>query len=151
MKKVIIILAVVVGLGIAYWLLSPLFLNRTINESVEDIKKQSNSSEQYQVLFSGNFEGLGGHNAEGQAQLIKVGDKYYIRLEENFKVTNGPDLFVYLGKNGQYDPNTKLDSLKGNIGSQNYEVPISINIQEYNEVWVWCRSFSVPFGKAVLK
>ncbi|MDP2651294.1 MAG: DM13 domain-containing protein, partial [bacterium] len=40
--------------------------------------------------------------------------------------------------------------LKGNIGSQNYELPPEINLEDYNEVWIWCRAFSVGFAKAVL-
>ena len=42
------------------------------------------------------------------------------------------------------------DYLKGNIGGQNYEVPAGIDPLLYNEIWVWCRAFSVPFAKAVL-
>ncbi|OGM98615.1 MAG: hypothetical protein A2915_02160 [Candidatus Yanofskybacteria bacterium RIFCSPLOWO2_01_FULL_41_34] len=72
-------------------------------------------------------------------------------FEDNFKVTNGPDLFVYFGKDGKYSSEARIGALKGNIGGQNYEVSESINPEEYNEVWVWCRAFSVPFSSAVLK
>ena len=71
-------------------------------------------------------------------------------LEDDFEVTNGPDLFVYLGRNGEYVAQTNLGRLKGNIGSQNYEIPSSIDLSQYDEAWVWCRAFAVPFGKAIL-
>ena len=90
------------------------------------------------------------HNAEGVAKLIRIGDRYYVRFKDNFRVTNGPDLFVYFGKNGKYVAEAQLGALKGNVGGQNYEVPKEINPEEFNEVWVWCRAFSTPFAKAEL-
>jgi hypothetical protein len=104
-----------------------------------------------ETLAQGTFNGLLGHKAQGAAKLIKADGKYYVRFEDDFEVTNGPDLFVYLGKGGRYDPATQLAALKGNIGSQNYEIPASINAADYDEVWVWCRAFSVAFGKAELR
>jgi len=82
---------------------------------------------------------------------VETDGKKYIRFEDDFTVTNGPDLFVYLGNNGQYDADTNLGRLKGNVGSQNYEVPAEIDVSQYSEVWVWCRAFFVPFGHAVLQ
>lgn len=102
------------------------------------------------ITGQGGFEGLAGHNASGKASLIKVGDKYYIRFEDDFRVTNGPDLFVDLGRDGVPDSAARLGRLKGNVGGQNYEVPAGIDVSAYNEVWVWCRAFSVPFAKATL-
>lgn len=104
-----------------------------------------------QTVSSGTFEGRVGHNAGGTATLLKINEKHYVRFESDFSVTNGPDLYVYLGKSGSYDPAAELAVLKGNIGSQNYEIPDSIKITDYNEVWVWCKQFSVPFGVASLK
>ena len=71
-------------------------------------------------------------------------------LEDNFEITNGPDLFVYLGKDGEYDKNANLGGLKGIVGGQNYLIPREIGISKYNEVWVWCRAFGVGFGVANL-
>ena len=82
--------------------------------------------------------------------VIQVGEKYIIRLEDNFAVANGPDLYVGLGKDGTYGKGTEVGKLKGNLGSQNYEVPAGVNLLDYNEVWIWCRAFSVGFAKAKL-
>ena len=71
-------------------------------------------------------------------------------IEDNFNVANGPDLYVGLGKDGEYKKGTEIARLKGNIGSQNYEVSADINLEDYNEVWIWCRAFSVGFAKASL-
>lgn len=94
---------------------------------------------------------LAGHSAEGTATLVKVGTQYYVRFEDDFKMTNGPDLFVHFGKSDAYAVEARLGALKGNVGGQNYEVPEGIDPLLYDEVWVWCRAFAVPFGKAVLE
>lgn len=98
----------------------------------------------------GTFEGLAGHTAQGKASLLQIGGTFFVRLEDDFYVTNGPDVFIGLGKNGEYDKAAQIAPLKGNEGSQNYEVPADINAAQYNEIWIWCRTFSVPFGKARL-
>lgn len=102
------------------------------------------------IAGQGGFEGLAGHNASGEASLIKVGDKYYVRFEDDFRITNGPDLYVDLGRSGEHDGAARLGRLKGSAGGQNYEVPAGIDVSAYNEVWVWCRAFSVPFAKATI-
>ncbi len=144
MKKLIFIVVGLLAAGVAYWLISPLFINKKVNEKA--IEEPS-----ARTVSSGKFSGLAGHNAEGTVSLVSSLGKYYVRFENDFKSTNGPDVNVYLGKNGKYEPATRLGLLKGNIGGQNYEIPVIINPSDYNEVWIWCRSFSVPFGKAELK
>ncbi|MEK7630233.1 MAG: DM13 domain-containing protein [Patescibacteria group bacterium] len=155
MKRVLIIISVI-GIGIAYWLISPLLINKRVNEGIEDIiVKQKNIPEvatsSIITLKQGNFTGLAGHNAEGVVKLLKTGDVFYLRFEDDFRVTNGPDIFVYFGKNNSYDPAGKIALLKGNVGAQNYEIIEAINPLNYDEIWIWCRSFSVPFGKATLQ
>jgi hypothetical protein len=162
LKKILLIIGGAVFLGVVYFLISPLFITKKVNEDFP-FKKQLDessysqqsvdSSNDYQdkILAEGFFEGLAGHQAFGKVILIVIKDKRYIRFEENFSVTNGPDLFVYLGQNNQYQSENNLGKLKGNLGSQNYELSESIKELDFNEVWVWCRAFSAPFGKAILK
>jgi hypothetical protein len=150
-KKILIGLLVAVVLPIAYWLISPLFIERRVSEKLEEIVPTEMEMQSIEEQAIGMFEGLAGHNATGTARLLKIGDTYYIRFDDDFRVTNGPDLFVHFGKDGEYDPAARIDSLKGNVGAQNYAIPENISVDDYNEVWVWCRSFAVPFGKAILK
>ena len=150
--------ALAVGIPIAYWLISPLFITKEVHETLQDILPATSSPQQVtdveepqvETIAQGTFMGLAGHSGEGSASLIKINDSFYVRFEEDFRTTNGPDLFVHLGKNGEYAPEAQLETLKGNAGSQNYKIPESIDITRYNEVWIWCRAFSVPFAKAVL-
>ena len=152
--KILIVTISVIILGIAYYLISPLFIEKQVNETVADILQDQAIQEQsfsMKLLKSGQWIGVEGHDAQGQATLLEVNGKNYIRFEDDFTVTNGPDLFVHLGKDGEYNKNARLGLLKGNIGGQNYEIPESLNIEDFNEVWVWCRAFSVPFAVSELQ
>ena len=138
-------------LGVGYWLAALLFIDTTVSESAENITDTAENG-QYTIISEGMFVDADGfHKGEGMAKLIKTGEKYFVRFEDNFKVTNGPDLFVYFGKEGRYAKEAQLAALKGNIGAQNYEVPEGVDPTQYSEVWIWCHAFSVPFAHAVLE
>lgn len=154
--------AAVLVLDLAWWLASPLFVTKQVSEALPttSVSKSpelpdgaiSQPAISPTPLPEGKFQGFdASHTASGTARIITADGKTYVRFEDDFSVTNGPDLFVYLGNNNKYDPNALLGKLKGNVGSQNYEIPATISIDNYSEVWVWCRAFPVPFGKAVLK
>lgn len=153
-KLFIVLISIVVIVGIGYWLISSLFIDKRVQESVEEIMGTGDSlgsNDELETVRTGQFiDADNFHKSEGTATLLKIGKKYFIRLEDNFKTTNGPDLYVYFGKNGQYDSSAQLGRLKGNMGSQNYEVPAEIDPMQFDEVWIWCRAFSVAFGHAKL-
>ena len=100
----------------------------------------------------GNFVGAGDgfHNAEGVAKIIQLADGTDILRLENFKATNGPDLYVYLSTDKTNADIVNLGRLKGNIGNQNYLIPAGTEITKYNTALIWCRAFSVIFGSAQL-
>lgn len=151
MKRIIITILVVAVIGVGYWLVAPLFLNKEVSETMEDIEAMAPAGSEQVVVAQGSFTDADDfHMGEGTVKLIKVGNKYFVRFEDDFKTTNGPDLFVHFGKDGKYSSEARIGALKGNIGGQNYEVPEGINPEDYNEVWIWCRAFSTPFSSAVL-
>lgn len=163
MKKIIFSLLAVLFLGVAYWLISPIFIDKEVSESLEDIqikdiseKSEENNQDvepvtEITILKKGTLQGESGHRASGEVSLVQSGDRFFVRFEDNFDAENGPDLFVHLGNDGAYDKEVNLGVLKGNIGGQNYEIPADINVDDYSEVWIWCRAFSVPFASAKLK
>src|SRR3989344_6887660 len=149
MKKLLIAIVGLVIIGIGYWLVSPFFMDKKVSEEL-NISAESEGVQPVLAL-RGVFTGFDRiHTGSGNVNVIKVGDRYIIRFEENFDVANGPDLYVGFGKDGEYLKGSEIGELKGNIGSQNYEVPEGINLEDYNEVWIWCRAFSVGFAKASL-
>ena len=102
------------------------------------------------------------HNADktgsGTATIYQLADgKRVLRLTD-FAVDNGPDLHVRLiaaddAKDTASVAKTdhvELDKLKGNKGSQNYDVPENVDLSKYKVVSIWCNRFSVNFAAAPL-
>jgi len=100
------------------------------------------------LVKSGNFEGLAGHYAEGLAKIIEVDGSTFLRFED-FEVTNGPDLRVYITKDGDVKNGVHLEKLKGSKGNQNYELT-EIDVAQYDSVVIYCQPFGVYFGQAQL-
>lgn len=156
MKKmtIMIVITVIVLLPIMWYLVSPLFIDKVVNEevpiqkSIPLIEKESNN---LNLTYKGVFIGAdSSHKTEGKALIISQEDKMYLRLED-FTSTNGPDLKVYLSEDINAKSYINLGELKGNIGNQNYEVPENTDLSKYKYALIWCEQFSVLFGHAELQ
>lgn len=99
---------------------------------------------------SGQFSGLSNHTTTGSVSVMKTGEGYVIKLEQDFRLDGAPDPKVALGNDGHYDPATLLELLESNTGEQTYAVPESIDPTAYNEVYIWCEKYSVGLGVARL-
>ncbi|MDA7963783.1 DM13 domain-containing protein [Ruegeria sp.] len=99
----------------------------------------------------GHFEGRSNHVNTGSVKLVKNGDRYIVELGEDFSLDGGPDPRVAFGKDGTYDPDSKLGALLHLTGKQSYAVPPTMDISGYNEVYIWCEVAGVPLGVAALK
>ncbi len=119
-------------------------LPKSVSEGMEMMGEEQSTV----LVKSGDFEGLAGHHAEGLAKIIQVNDMTFLRFED-FQVTNGPDLRVYITPDGDVKKGIHLEKLKGSKGSQNYEL-IGIDIEQYNTVVIYCQPFGVYFGQAEL-
>jgi len=51
---------------------------------------------------------------------------------------------------GDFD-NVELGTLKGNQGDQNYDLPASVDLNQYRAVAIYCERFSAIFGVARLE
>ena len=109
------------------------------------------------TLAEGSFIPRGRYSGEGQAIVLNDGSEQRFLRFENFSTDNGPDLRVYLsasdanGDSGAFDDDfDDLGVLKGNIGDQNYEIPVGVDLSVYDTVVVWCVRFSSPFTAADL-
>ncbi len=111
------------------------------------------------LLANGQFGAVDGfHKGEGTASVFRLPDgKLVLRLED-FKVTNGPDLYVFLSGHpaprnaGQVHEGGALEvaRLKGNIGNQNYALPANVDLSKFKSVVIYCKQFSVVFSTAKL-
>jgi len=59
-------------------------------------------------------------------------------------------LRVYLATDSTGDDRIDLGELRANQGNLVYDVPESIDTEEYNTVIIWCKAFGVLFGSAEL-
>ncbi len=101
---------------------------------------------------SGSFVD-GAHPTTGSAVVLTDGgSRRVLRLEEDFATDNGPDLNVYLASSadGFGEEYIDLGDLKGNIGSQNYDIPTDVDLGVFDTVVIWCVRFGVGFGSAEL-
>ncbi len=97
------------------------------------------------------------HQGSGDALLYRLADGSHLLRLENLKVTNGPDLMVYLVNQPDVTKAAQvtagyinLGDLKGNIGNQNYAIPAGTDISEYHSAVIWCELFGVLFSPATL-
>ena len=143
---------VMLALPLAWYLASPLFLTQTVSESPPAAPAQSR-------LAVGRFGVVDGiHKGKGTASLVQLPDgQRVLRLEDDFRVTNGPDLYLYLS--GSAAPRTSAElhgsssfevaQLKGNVGGQNYALPGDLDLSKLRSVVIYCR-FTTVFSTAEL-
>jgi hypothetical protein len=97
------------------------------------------------------------HQGSGEAILFQLSDGRHLLRFENFEVTNGPDLHVYLvplaNRSGGADVTGYVDlgQLQGNVGAQNYFIPAGVEIGEEASIVIWCEPFRVTFSIATLE
>ncbi len=122
--------------------------NRTeSDEPAEDAMPDTEPAE-IVTLYSGDFSGESRYTINGDALVLNDGSEQRFLRFENFDSNNGPDLKVYLrAENGDF---VSLGDLKGNIGAQNYEIPVDTDLSVYSTVEIWCERFGVGFGAAPL-
>ncbi|MBT6094571.1 MAG: DM13 domain-containing protein [Rhodospirillaceae bacterium] len=157
MRKLVVIVSIVwiagFAMGNAFWYLaSPLWIDRTVSEHVPTLNPQT-------ALKTGEFMNAdSAHRGQGAAAITKTDGGRKMVSFTNFKVTNGPDLKVYVVEASTVSNSDSvlqsrhrsLGTLKGNIGNQNYAIPDDLEF-EVGSVVIWCEQFSVLFSAAALK
>ena len=175
-------------IGVAVWLLLPVFFDKTVIEEfplahtaempvgisrgeVEEIMAVMAKLDQPMTepmsgggepvaLKTGQFADADRfHKGEGVVKIYLLPDGSHLLRVESLKVTNGPDLRVYLsphpnpGSSGDVtqEGSIELGKLKGNIGDQNYPIPEGVDPSGFNSVIIYCKPFRVIFSVASLK
>ncbi|MDX1534475.1 MAG: DM13 domain-containing protein [Thermoplasmata archaeon] len=142
--KLLLVLVIVAALAVPAWILaSPLFL-ATVGTDESPTGFTS-------LVASGTFrDGEPGHVSSGEARLLHDGSSYVLRFE-NFFVTNGPGLNVYLTFGPRVAPgDLDLGPLKASQGDSNYLLPDGVDPHGFRYVVIWCVPFAVQFGFAPL-
>jgi hypothetical protein len=113
------------------------------------------------VLASGSFISHE-YSTTGTVVVLQLPSGERVLRMEDLDTSNGPDLHVWITDapvieglagwkvfdDGKY---VSLGKLKGNKGSQNYDLPDSVNLDELTSISIWCKRFSVSFGAAELR
>jgi hypothetical protein len=99
----------------------------------------------------GAFRGID-HRAEGTVALYRHPDGRFVVGLEDFDIQPGPDYDLYLvpgdDRDG-LDGGVRLDDLRGNRGTQFYDVPEGLDLADGTwTVLVWCETFAVPIANA---
>jgi hypothetical protein len=158
-----LVIALIIALSVAWWLASPLFIDRVVDEplgSVMPLESFVLVQASAAPLAVGNFHDIDSiHKGSGTATFYELEDGSRILRFEPFDVTNGPDLHVYLSV--LPDPLTSeevrsaeyidLGKLKGNVGNQNYEISAEVDLASIQSVVIYCQPFHVVFSVAPLE
>jgi hypothetical protein len=144
---------VALALPLIWYLASPLFISRTVSE-VAPLASGGMS------VVSGHFGVVDGiHQGDGTVTIVRLPEgQRVLRLGDDFRVTNGPDLYVYLSGSAAPRSSNELHAagafevaqLKGNIGGQNYALPDDLDLSAFRSVVIYCRRFTTVFSTAEL-
>ncbi len=112
------------------------------------------------TLAMGSFNFIDNlHNGTGTASVVQLADgSRVVRLSDDFAVTEGPGLYVWLGTHPE--PTNTNDALNGFIdlgglqartGAQEYGITADIDLTLYQSVIIWCEPFSQVMTSAALQ
>lgn len=142
-KVVIFFVLIIVLVGFAWYLFSPLFIVKEVNEDLPPISGSREVVSQANLLPSA-------HDVRGLVKLIRESESGdYIRFED-FETVNGPDLYIYLATDISASDYVDLGRIKATKGNVNYDIPDGTDLEKYDTVLVWCDAFSVLFSYAEL-
>lgn len=113
-----------------------------------------------ELLLSGEFQGADSfHQGSGEVGIYRLGDDSLLLRFDDIDITNGPDLHVILSPVRAADNRddvmasgyVDLGQLKGNRGSQNYDIPAEVDVSTGDwTVIIYCQPFHVIFATAEL-
>ena len=175
----VVAIALLVGLPLAWYFVSPLFVRTRLDEpapvmaagggpsptATASAAGPSASADPGTTPANGATPGTGGtsragtfvgaddfHFGSGRVYLMETAPGTYTLRFEDFSVRNGPDLYVYLSPdpNGYAAGVLEVGRLKATDGSFNYELPPGTDVSGFQSVVIWCRPFSVQFASARL-
>jgi Electron transfer DM13 len=102
-------------------------------------------------LRVGSFRGVD-HRASGVVAVYRQPDGHHVVGLEDIDIQPGPDYDVYVVPGEDREDRhggTRLDDLRGNQGTQFYDVPPEIDLSAGAwSVLVWCQTFGVPIATA---
>lgn len=132
----------------AWYLASPLFI-RTRLEEQSGIGTGN-------VVARGSFGDRDAvHRGTGTVSLVQDGGRAVLRLDQ-FRVTNGPDLYVYLTSaaaptsHDEVAQGLRVGQLKASEGTFSYALPAGTDLRTFRAAVIYCYQFRTIFSVAPL-
>lgn len=98
------------------------------------------------LKYHGNFVPTNGISVSGDVKIYQEGSQFKLKLD-NFSISSGPDLKVYLSKSALPTQFVNL----GNLISQTvYPVPAGVTVADYPYVLIHCQQYSHLYAVAQL-
>ncbi len=155
MKKIIIAIGIVMVIGIGWYGLSPLFMEKRVDDTLPEAQMLRQpasqaadaSPETPAIHESVPIVDTPSHPASGSVRIIKTETETILRYE-NYRTINGPDVRIYLSKDMAAKEFIDLGPTKGTEGNINYSVPAGTDLAAYRYALAWCEDFAVLFNSA---
>lgn len=155
MKKIIIVIGITAAIGIAWYGLAPLFMEKRVDDTLpeaqtlrqSDSQASETSPETPATHESVPIVDTPSHPASGSVRIIKTETETILRYE-NYRTINGPDVRIYLSKDRDAKEFIDLGPMKGTEGNINYSIPAGTDLAGYRYALAWCEDFSVLFNSA---
>ncbi|HDR2218663.1 TPA: DM13 domain-containing protein [Staphylococcus aureus] len=95
--------------------------------------------------LTGTFSSKNSETVEGKAEI-----KNSKLMLTNYKSSKGPDLYVYLTKNGDIKNGKEIAMVDYDKEKQTFDLK-NVDLSKYDEVTIYCKKAHVIFGGAKLK
>lgn len=106
-------------------------------------------------IRKGTLSGRQGYNVSGTVKVKKKDGKTVVHLAEDYVFDpskNPPDIKIGFGTGETYAKGSKIhDKLTVKKGAASFDVPAGLDIDAYDELYIYCEQFSVILGVAPLK
>ncbi|TRX40017.1 DM13 domain-containing protein [Flavobacterium restrictum] len=99
------------------------------------------------TVIEGQFQPTSGITVSGTAKVVQDGTSFKVVLD-NFNISSGPDLKVYLSKTNSPSDFVNLGNL---TTSKVYAIPANVAVSNYKYVLIHCQQYNHLFAVAELK
>lgn len=115
-------------------------------ELTRDVSQEEISNDAV-LRSTGTFNPTEGISGSGMVNIYQLGNAYTLKLE-NYTISAGPDLKVYLSKTDSPTEFVNLGNVNPNL---TYSIPQQVNLTDYPYVLIHCQQYNHLFAIAALQ
>lgn len=110
-----------------------------------------------QTVYSGEWTKKS-FKTSGTWEIFTEGDKTFVKLSDDFRTRNAPDLKIFLSPQAASDATDKNSTdgavlvapLSSNQGGQVYEIPDGVDVSAFQSILIHCEAYSKLWSAADL-